>query len=112
MFILQVMLIVCLVSSAILFQNNDNISSSIEFEIYDNFIVQAFTALWVIIVTGIALIFELIYFVLRFLNIRCYNNCYTLYGTLVRDTIITKSCDPLGDLFRISSVMFYLLYAC
>ena len=106
------MLIVCLVSSAILFPNNYSISSSVENETYDSFILQTYTALWVIIVTGIALIFELIYFVLRFLNMRCYNNCYTLYGTLVRDTIITKSCDPLGDLFRIASVMFYLLYAC
>ena len=56
---------------------------------HDSFVIQTFTALWVIIVTGIALILELIYFVLRFLNIRCYNNCYTVYGILVRAYTVT-----------------------
>ena len=106
------MLIVCLVSSAILVPNNDIISSSIDNDIYDSFLFQTFTALWVVIVTGIALIFELIYFVLRFLNIHCYNNCYKLYGFLVKYNKHTKSCDSFGDLFRILSVTFYLFYAC
>ena len=79
------MLIVCLVSSAVVLANNDIISSSLDNETYDNLLLQTLTAFWVVIITGIALIFELIYFMLRFLNIRCYNNCYTVYGILVID---------------------------
>ena len=76
------MLIVCLVLSAV--TSNEFIGSSTDNEKYYSFPLTVYASIWSISVTGIALIFELIYFVLRFLNIRCYNNCYIAYGILVR----------------------------
>lgn len=70
-------------TSGILIVTNDIIDSSVDFEKYYNFLLASITAIWVITVTGIALILELIYFVFRFLNVRCYNNCYIVYGILV-----------------------------
>ena len=79
------MLIVCLVLSAA--TPRDFVSSSTNNEKYYFFLLANLGSFWNIFVTGIALFFELIYFVSRFLNIRCYNNYYKVYGILVRANI-------------------------
>ena len=76
------MLIACLVLSAV--TSNESIGSSTDNGRHYSFPLTVFASRWNVSVTGIALIFELIYFVSRFLNMRCYNNYYTAYGILVR----------------------------
>ena len=77
------MLIVCLVLSAV---TSNEVLNHFDFdsEEYYLFPFTAIASLWNISVTGAGLIFEILYFVLRFLNIRCYNNYYIAYGILVR----------------------------
>ena len=59
--------------------------------IYDEFLVDAtgwqIAAGWVVFVAGLALITEGIMLLLRFLNPRCFNNSYGIFGGLVRELI-------------------------
>ena len=91
-------------TSGILLVSNDIIGSSVDFDKYYNFLLATLTAIWIITVTGIALGLELIYFMFRFLNIRCYNNCYTVYGILVSPDIVQ------GYVISLTNVMIYSGY--
>ena len=61
-------------------------------EIYDNGVYIDATgwrgaAGWIIFVAGISLITEGIMLLLRFLNPKCFNNSYGVFGGLVRELI-------------------------
>ena len=56
---------------------------------------------WIIFVAGVALITEGILLLLRFLNPKCFNNSYGVFGGLVRTELTCKLSDKMIPIYQL-----------